>query len=384
MTIRSDHMLDGIKILDLSRLLPGPYCTMLLADLGCEVIKIEEPHTGDYMRWIPPFINGESARFLSVNRNKKSMTLNLKTEKGREIFFELVKRSDVVIESFRPGTLQKLEIDYEKAQKINAGIIYCSITAYGQDGPYKGRAAHDINITALGGALSITENHAIPGIQIADTTSGLLACVAILSALITREKTKKGQHLDISMLDGLVSLLSLHAGEYFATNISPVPEKMPLSGGLACYNVYETKECKSVALGAIEPKFWIEFCKVVGREDLIPEQLSEDQEPLKKILRDIFRKKTQKEWLNTLQDVCTPVNSLEEVFADPQVLFRDMLSEVNHPAAGVIKQVGIPVKGLGGKIEIPPPLFGEHTIPILKELGFSDEEIRGLREQEVI
>ncbi|KYK30980.1 MAG: hypothetical protein AYK19_04385 [Theionarchaea archaeon DG-70-1] len=377
-------MLQHVKILDLSRLLPGPYCSMILADLGCDIIKIEEPTTGDYTRWMPPFINGESARFLSVNRNKRSMTLNLKTEKGREIFFKLVQKSDVVLESFRPGTLQKLQVDYERAQEVNPQIIYCSITAYGQNGPYKSKAAHDINILGLGGVLSITKDRTIPGIQIADTTSGLLACIAILTALITREKTKKGQYIDISMLDGVISLLSVHAAEYFATNVSPVPEKMPLSGGLACYHVYETKDSKFITLGALEPKFWNLLCKTIEREDLIPEQLREDQKSLKKVLKDIFKQKDQKEWVNILTDMCTPVNSLEEVFQDPQVLHRDMLSFVDHPAAGTINQIGIPIKGLDTTKMRPPPLFGEHTRAILTNLGFLETEIEEFKELGVI
>jgi crotonobetainyl-CoA:carnitine CoA-transferase CaiB-like acyl-CoA transferase len=377
--------MNDVKILDLSRLLPGPYCSMILADLGCDVTKIEEPHTGDYTRWMPPFIKGESARFLSVNRNKKSMTLNLKTEKGREIFFKLVQQSDVVLESFRPGTVQRLQVDYERARTVNPRIIYCSISAYGQDGPYKNKAAHDINILGLGGVLSITRDRTIPGIQIADTTSGLLACIGILAALITREKTGKGQYVDISMLDGMVSLLSIHAAEYFAAQMPPVLEKMPLSGGVACYNVYETKDSKFVTLGALEPKFWNQFCTTIEREDLVPRHFDDDQLSLKKILQDIFRQKTQKEWLDTLKNVCTPVNSLEDVFCDPQVLHRGMLCEVNHPAAGSISQVGQPIKSdISGGMRMPPPMFGEHTREILAALGFSNREIEQYKEEGVI
>ena len=378
--------LQNTRMLDLSRLLPGPYCSMILADLGCEVIKIEEPETGDYIRWIPPFIKGESARFLSVNRNKKSMTLNLKTEKGREIFFQLIKTSDIVLESFRPGTMQKLTIEYERARRINSGIIYCSITAYGQDGPYSDKAAHDINVIGLGGVLSMTEGQALPGVQIADTTSGLLACIGILSALAAREKTGKGQHIDISMLDGVISLLSVHAAAYFATRVSPVPEKMPLSGGLACYNVYTTKDNKTVTLGAFEPKFWNEFCKAVEREDLIPEQFREDQKSLKEILNDIFREKSQKEWITILNNMCTPVNSLENVFQDPHVLHRNMLCTVDHPTAGVINQIATPIQSSDtiSEIRVPPPLFGQHTKEILEDLGFSEEEIKNLKKQKVI
>lgn len=372
------------RILDLSRLLPGPYCSMLLADLGCEVIKIEEPHTGDYSRWMPPFINGESARFLFVNRNKKSMTLNLKAEKGMEIFLKMVKDADVVLESFRPKTMERLGIGYGDALKVNPRIIYCSITAYGQDGPYAEKAAHDINITGIGGVLSITKDRALPGVQVADMTGGLLACIGILRGLIEREETGKGMHVDISMLDGVVSLLSIHAGEYFATRVSPVPEKMALSGGLACYNVYETRDGRFITLGALEPKFWNEFCTRARREDLIPQQFHEDQDTIKKELREIFMQKNQEEWLNLLHDVCTPVNALEEVFKDPQVVHRGMRCEVEHPKAGMIEQVGIPVKGLTTATMGSPPLFGEHTVSILKELGYSDAEVETLKEEGVI
>ncbi len=377
--------LESVRILDLSRLLPGPYCSMILADMGCEVIKIEEPTKGDYLRWMPPFIKGESARFLSVNRNKKSMTLNLKTEKGRKIFFSLVERSDVVLESFRPGTLENLGIDYERARKFNPGIIYCSITAYGQTGPYQDKAAHDINIIGLGGVLSITCDRTLPGVQVADTTSGLLASISIVTALYAREKTGRGQSIDVSMLDSTVSLLSIHAGEYFATGVSPLPEKMALSGGLACYNVYGTKDGKFVTLGALEPKFWSEFCETVKREDLILHQFDEDQANLKNILKDIFGQKTQREWVDILKNMCTPVNSLEEVFKDPQVLHRDMVMKMEH-SIGEIHQIGVPMKfsDTPGEIRSPPPLFGEHTKEILKGLGFSDEQIEELRKEGVI
>lgn len=359
---------------------------MLLADLGCHVIKIEEPTTGDYARWMPPFIKTESARFLSVNRNKKSMTLNLKAEKGRRIFMQLVERSDVVLESFRPGILETLQIHYEAAQKVNPGIIYCSITAYGQDGPYSHKAAHDLNVIGVGGVLSITRNREIPGIQIADTASGLLACIGILSAVIARERTGKGQHLDISMLDSIVSLLSIHAGEYFATKKSPIPEEMALSGGLACYNVYRTKDGKFVTLAALEPKFWQEFCGAVGRDDLGSRQFDDDQEELKQVMNRIFEEKSQEEWLAILQDVCTPVNNLEQVFRDPQVLHRKMLSQIEHPAAGVIDQVGTPIKSshFSCGMRVQPPLFGEHTIPILQEMGLTQAEIKELQREGVI
>jgi crotonobetainyl-CoA:carnitine CoA-transferase CaiB-like acyl-CoA transferase len=357
---------------------------MMLADLGCNVIKIEEPSTGDYTRWMPPFIKGESARFLSVNRNKKSMTLNLKTEKGKNIFFKLAEKADVVLESFRPGTVTKLGIDYEQVKKMNPKIIYCSVTAYGQTGINKRKAAHDINILGLGGVLSITKEMRIPGVQIADTTGGLLACIGILSAVIARKKTGKGQYIDISMLDGVVSLLSVHAGKYFATKEPMNPDTMILSGGVACYNVYETKDKKYVTLGALEPKFWKEFCTVVNREDLIDCQFQKNQKKLIQIVQNIFKTRPQKEWVDKIS-VCAPVHSLPEVLTDEQVLHRNMVVSIQHPV-GEIQQVGIPVKlsDTPGDIRNPPPLFGEHTEKILKDLGYSGEEIRTLRAENVI
>ena len=378
--------LTGIRILDLSRLLPGPYCTMLLADLGCEVIKIEEPHLGDYLRWVPPFIGEESSMFLAVNRNKQSMTLNLKSQKGKSIFFKMIEQADVVVESFRPGTLKTLGIHYEESRKVNPGIIYCSITAYGQQGPYKSRAAHDINIIGLGGFLGLTGGREIPGIQIADTSSALMSCIAILVALIMRDKTGQGQHIDISMLDSIVSLLALHISEYIAINISSEQEKVSLSGEMACYNVYETQDGKLITLGAVEPKFWEQFCESIGKPELKNKQFSRDQGLLKTCIGDIIRQKTQKEWLEILLDVCTPVNSIGDLLKDPQILSRDIISAINHPTAGTILQVRHPMKFSSDLDEMRehPPLFGEHTIPLLRELGYSDEDITHMKEADII
>lgn len=376
--------LENITILDVSRLLPGPYCSMMLADLGCDVIKIEQPGTGDYTRWMPPFIHKESARFLSVNRNKKSMTLNLKSEKGKNIFFELAEKADVVLESFRPGTTEKLGIDYDHVTSVNPKIIYCSLTAYGHTGTYKEKAAHDINIVGLGGVLSITAGKTIPGVQIADTTGGLLACIGILSALIAREKTHTGQFIDISMLDGIISLLTVHAGKYFASQDSMNPDSMILSGGFACYNVYETKDKKYVTFGALEPKFWKKFCVFVHREELIDCQFQKDQNELINKVENIFLQRTQKEWIHTLP-VCAPVYSLSDVFTDDHVVERDMVQTIDHPA-GKITQLGIPIKfsRTPGKIRSPPPLFGEHTEIILKHLGYSEDDIQTFYRQNVI
>jgi crotonobetainyl-CoA:carnitine CoA-transferase CaiB-like acyl-CoA transferase len=359
---------------------------MLLSDLGCEVIKIEEPERGDYMRWAPPFINEESALFLAVNRNKKSMTLNLKSRKGRKIFFKLIAQSDVVVESFRPGILETLEIHYEKAQKINPGIIYCSISAYGQDGPYKSKAAHDLNVIGIGGILGLTDHRALPGIQIADLSSSLMSCIAILAALRMRDSTAEGQHIDISMLDSVVSLLAPQASVHQAMNISPAQPQISLSGDLACYAIYKTKDGNYITLAAIEPKFWKRFCELVERPELIDNQFSEDQDLLKEYIGDIFAQKTQEEWLKILKDVCTPLNSMEDVIKDPQLLYRNMVSELHHPTAGDILQLATPLTSIFGSGEsmTPPPLFGEHTHSILKDLGYSQAEIKDMKETGII
>jgi crotonobetainyl-CoA:carnitine CoA-transferase CaiB-like acyl-CoA transferase len=359
---------------------------MLLSDLGCEVIKIEEPQKGDYMRWVPPFIGEESALFLAVNRNKKSMTLNLKSPQGKKIFFKLIAQSDVVVESFRPGIMETLNIGYEKAREINPEIIYCSITAYGQNGPYKSKAAHDINVIGVAGILGLTEQKALPGIQIADLTSSLMSCIAILGALRRRDRTAQGQFIDISMLDSVVSLLATQVSVHQALDTSPAQPQISLSGELACYALYETKDGKVITLAAIEPKFWKQFCELVERPELIDKQFSQDQELLKKHIRATFAQKTQKEWLKILKDVCTPLNSMEEVIKDPQLLHRNMILHLHHPTAGDILQIANPLITSFGPVtsKIPPPLFGEHTDSILKDLGYSDSEITDMRERGII
>jgi crotonobetainyl-CoA:carnitine CoA-transferase CaiB-like acyl-CoA transferase len=388
--------LEGIKILDLTRLLPGAFCSMILADLGADVLKIEEPGKGDYARWLPPFIKKESSNFLSINRNKKSMILNLKLEAGKKIFLRLVKEYDVVLESFRPGTLDGLGIGYEKAKKVNPMIIFCAISGYGQDGPYRDIVGHDINYLGIAGILGITGNPdgapILPGVQIGDIGGGsLTAAIAILAAIIAREKIKKGQFIDISMTDGAISWLSIHAGKYFADKIVPTPGKMLLSREFPCYQIYPTKDKRYVTLGALEPKFWQNFCLAVNREDLIGSQFAtgEEGEKVIKEIQNIFLARTQKEWLETFEGVeaCFgPVNTLEEVFSDPHTLHREMLTEIEHPTEGKIKQIGIPMKfsETPGRIKTPPPGFGEHTEEVLKSLGFTKEEIEELKKEKVI
>ena len=390
--------LEGIRILDLTRLLPGPYGTMLLADLGAEVIKIEEPERGDYARWNPPQINGIGSRHLLLNRNKKSLTLNLKAPEGKAILRRMVEQgADVLIEQFRPGVMERLGVGYRDLEKINSRIIYCSLTGYGQDGPYRDLAGHDINYIGIGGILGLTGpkggSPVIPGIQIADLIGGgLYAVIGLLSALMARQKTGRGQYIDISMLDGVVSLLPDSAALYFAEGKAPRAGERRLGGGLPQYQVYETRDGKYLAVGALEEKFWANLCRLIGRPEWaekIPREAELGTEEIKKELAIIFRTRTQRQWLDLLmhEDTCvTAVQSLDEVFADPHVLSRRMLVETAHPKAGRVRQIGVPIKfsETPGEIHRPAPEIGEHTEEILGKLGYLPEEIDRLRRTGVI
>ncbi|HEX7065458.1 MAG TPA: CoA transferase, partial [Bacillales bacterium] len=267
--------LESIRILDLTRLLPGPYCTMLLADFGAEVIKVETPKTGDYARWIEPQLNdGNSAQFHSLNRNKKSMVLNLKSEEGKAVFLQLAQTADVVIESFRPGVMERIGIGYPTLKEINPEIVFCSLTGYGQNGPYAKSPGHDINYLSYSGLLDLQGEQGgrpvVPAAQIADLGGGALpAAVGIMLALFDREKSGQGQFVDIAMLDGVISWLQTILPDYLATEVPLKRGELALSGGKACYEVYETKDGRYLAVGALEEKFWREFCEAIGCEDFI-------------------------------------------------------------------------------------------------------------------
>ena len=389
-------LLKELKMLDLSRLLPGPYCSLLLADLGMEVLKVEDPDLGDYSRKMGLMGKRDSAFFLSLNRNKKSITLNLKKREGREIFYKLIETYDIVLEGFRPGVMDRLGIGYQELKKRNPRVIFCSLSGYGQDGPYRERSGHDANYIGLGGLLEITGEKngdpVLPGVQIADIGGGgMMAAIAILAAAIHREKTGEGQFLDISMMDGVISWLSMHAGKYFFDKELPKRGEMQLSGRYACYQVYPTKDGRHMSLGALEPKFWMNFCEAIGRRDLIYKQFIEGEERLRVIeeIRDFFKTKTQKEWVeffNNVDACCEPILTFEEVFQHPQVLHRQMVIEYEHPVEGKIRQVGNPIKSsqYPFEIRIPSPAWGEHTMEVLKAIGYSEEEIKHFKEVKAI
>jgi crotonobetainyl-CoA:carnitine CoA-transferase CaiB-like acyl-CoA transferase len=383
-------------MLDLSRLLPGPYCSLLLADLGMEVLKVEDPEQGDYTRGIAPIRKKDSAIFLALNRNKRSIKLNLKIREGKEIFYRLIQFYDIILESFRPGVMDRLGIGYQELKKRNPRVILCSLSGYGQDGPYQGRSGHDINYIGLGGVLEITGvkngDPALPGVQIADIGGGgMMAAIAILAAAIHREKTGEGEFLDISMMDSVVSWLSIHAGKYFTDGELLKRGDTPLTGRYACYQVYPTKDGRHMSLGALEPKFWKNFCEAVGRRDLMDKQFIEGEERLRIIekIQNLFKTKTQEEWVDFFKKVdacCEPILTFEEVFQHPQVLHRQMVMETEHPVEGNFRQLGNPINSSRFPFEIrtPSPAWGEHTMEVLRAAGFSEGEIKHFKEVKAI
>ena len=317
--------LDGLVVLDLTRLLPGAAATMQLANFGAEVIKIEEPERGDYGRWIPPFLDGEGAVFHMVNRGKKSVALDLKTDSGRAAFLHLAEAADVVVESFRPGAMQRLGLSYETLRASNERLIYVSITGYGQDGSWAAMAGHDINYLALGGALEgngvCGGPPAIPGVQIADLAGGALQAVTgVLLALAARAKTGRGQAVDVSMVEGVAWMLPVALGLHAATGELPARGDGVLTGRYACYRVYEAADGRWIAVGALEPKFWQALCGALGCGHLIADQFAEDprREQIIAELARIFRTRTAESWLERLRpaDCCvTPIMNVAEVAA---------------------------------------------------------------------
>ncbi len=391
-----EQALQGLKVLDLTRLLPGGYCTLLLADMGADVLKVEDPFGGDYVRWFPPKVKEESIYFLAVNRNKKSMKLNLKHERGKEILKKLAQEYDVLVEGFRPGVMQKLGLGYDELSKVNPKIVYCSISGYGQDGPYSQRAGHDINYIGLAGILGLTgykgQPPVVPAVPMADFGGGgLQAALAIMMALYCRDRTGKGQYVDISMMDGVVPWLANIAAKYFHTNETLKAGEVELAGGFVCYRTYETKDGRYLSVGALEPKFWANFCRLIEREDLVHQQLDIRADgKLEQELISIFKSKTADEWLALLEgeDTCIErVNSIAEAMTDPQILHRQMVVDMDHPTEGRIKALGVAIKlsDTPGRVDrIHAPAYGEHTNEVLSGLGLTPTEIAQLASEQVI
>ncbi len=387
--------LAGIRVLDLSRQLPGPFCTWLLADLGADVIRIEDPTAIARARGAgdAPLPGSERAydpRREVLNRNKRSLVLNLKTPAGRDVFYRLAERADVVVEGFRPGVTRRLGIDYETLRAKNPRLVYCSVSGWGQTGPYREVAGHDIDYLAVAGVLGLTGPAdgppVIPGVQVADIGGGaLMAAFGIMVALFHRERTGQGQHIDVSMLDGAFAWLGHIIGRFFTGEVWTRGRGL-LNGGVPCYNVYPTADGKYVAVGALEPWFWANLCRRLGREDLIPKQFATgpEGEAVRAELGAIFRTRTRDEWAAELMgaDTCVaPVNDLAEALADPQLQARQMVLDLDDPRYGRVRQVGFPVKfsATPGQVRHLGGPLGEDTEAILRELGYSPAEVEELR-----
>jgi len=394
--------LEGVRVIDLTHVMAGPYCTQILGDLGAEVIKIERPEIGDQTRRMPPHFIGPkkmSAYFLSLNRNKKSLTLDLKSAEGKEIFLELVKKADVVANNFVPGTMEKLGLDYETLKGINRGIVWASITGYGQDGPYRNRPAYDIIIQAMGGVMSYTGEPDGPpvrcGIPFGDLGAAVQAVAGILAALVSKAKTGEGRKVDISMLDVMIALHTYRAKYYFVAGEVPKPvgtahvSSVPL-------RAYRTKD-SYIVIEAFMEHFWKNLCQVLGVEHLTddprfnsrPNRLT-NREKLDRLLEEAFLKKTTDEW-QALFDITEvpsgPIYTLDKALRDPQVVHRNMVIEIDSPHTGKLKDVGNPIKisGVDNPVYNPPPLLGEHSEKVLSEiLGYSETRIAALREKKVI
>ena len=381
--------LDGLRVIDLTRLLPGPYATQLLADAGADVIKIEDTGAGDYAREMPPMTEqGVGALFDAVNRGKRSVALDLKSDAGRAALYDLVADADVVVESFRPGVTERLGVDYESVAERRPDIVYCSLTGYGQNGPYADSASHDLNCVGLAGLLDMTrrdgeEAPRMPGYQIADIAGGTLAAFSICGALLSRELGNgDGEYLDVSMTDAVVSL-SQAVAPAALTGDDPRPGETPYTGEYPCYGVYETADERYVTFAALEPAFFEAFCTTVDRPELVAEHMADEpavREALRAELASIFGGRTRDEWVALFADVDAAVGGVytpEEALEHPQIEARGY---VQRPDEGA-PRVGFPVRGsdipdrTGGDI----PGHGEHTAALLQSVGYGDDEIDRLR-----
>ncbi len=383
---------DGLKVLDLSRLLPGGFCSLLLADFGADVVKVEDTGMGDYIRWSPPAFEGaeetaKSALFLSLNRGKRSIRIDLKSEAGREVLLRLVRDADVLLESFRPGVLDRLGVGYERLKQENPRLVYCAITGYGLTGPNVHRSGHDMNYLGLNGVLAISGDADGPptqaGAQIADLGGGaLMAAFGILAALRERDRSGEGQLVDVSMFDGALSWLAMVAARVFAAGEQPRRGAEMLSGSLLCYRPYRCAD-GWVTLGALEPKFFAAWANGVERPDLIEQQFEQPGSAAHAEVEAIFLTRTRDEWaaFADAHDCCLePVLEVEEALASELVRAREMVIEFEQPGAGKVKGLGMPVKlsRTPGQVRSGGPALGEHTEQVLRESGFSEEEVARL------
>ena len=388
--------LTGVRVLDLSRYPPGRYCSMILGDLGAEVIMVEAPkNVSDVFSML---IDDTSALYVGQNRNKKCMAVNFKKDEGRDIFCRLVEKADVLIEGNLPGTLKRRGLDYETLRKLNPGLIYCSITSYGQDGPYANRSGHEINFDAVTSVLGwAAHDHGTPTYLQSPSIVGSLggtsqASIAIISALFAREKTGEGQYIDVSVTDGAIFYHWLDGAEYLLNGNKPVRAGLPTGSDMAWMNIYRAKDGKFLTVGCTELWRWTNFCKLMGREDYIPHQFDsiEKQREMYEAFSGVFEGKDRDEWIKLLDEVdvtVSPVYEYEEMFEDPHFKHRRVVVEVEHPTLGRIKLLNTPFKlsGTPAKVRSRPPLWAEHTREILSGLlGYSDGEIDRLIGEEIV
>ncbi len=386
--------LEDLRVLDLSRLLPGGFCSLLLADFGADVIKVEDTGIGDYVRWAPPYYEGadqtaSGALFLALNRGKRSIRIDLKTDQGKEVLLALARDADVLLESFRPGVLARLGVGYERLREQNPRLVYCAITGYGQDGPNRDRSGHDMNYLGLNGMLGLTGEADGPPVQaagqIADIGGGALtAAIGIFVALRERERSGEGQLVDCSMFDGALSWLAMVAAEAFGSGRPARRGELTLAGAVTCYRPYRCAD-GYVTLGALEPKFWSAFCRGVGREDLVDHAFDPPGSETHRAVSEIFAHRTREQWraFASEHDCCLePVLGLDEALSSELVAAREMIVELAQPGADrPVKLLGVPVKLTrtpGDPTRAPAPALGEHTDEVLAEAGFTAEQIAGL------
>lgn len=400
MTLPADRPLSGVRVLDLSRMLTGDYATMLLGDMGAEIIKIEELDGGDPLRRMPPhFVGGESAYFLSINRNKRSVTLDLKSEQGRRVFHDLARRADVVFDNFRPGILEKLGADHETLSRLNPRIVCCTISSFGETGPYRDLPAFDLTIQALAGAMSVTgEPGRMPvrlGIPMGDLAGSMFAVFAVTSALVERARTGRGRRIEVALLDCLVSMLTYMAQYHFSGG----QVSGPIGSGhmsVVPYGAFATRDGPLVVAIFVE-KFWKSLCEVVGLPEIADDERFRDaaarlahRDECDRLLGERFATRSRDEWLRDLwarEIPSAPILAIDEVFSDPQVLAREMVVEVEHPRGGTVRMIGDPVKLSPRPAPgfAPSPLLGQHTAEVLTELlGYDAERIAALRDRGVV